>query len=558
MKTIHSHHNLGLILSACSLMVAILVFTINSNAQSDNKGRLMQMVQDDPATIEAIAGADIQIQRHTLQISKTPEVFDKMAELQKRSQQQFRNIIQDYDRTEQEAFYDLARYPNLISELVRDRKPSTAETNRIASSYPDDIRETAVKYSRNNFDVLVRIDRLNNSIDRSFQEYLEPYSTRTRESVNVLLSHPEIVSALVEDMSFTALLGEVYSEDPEWVINRLSRISVELAQQNREDLEAYKNQIQNDPEAYNELLEASDRYARETNNNRRYGVNSDPIVEVRVINSYPYWFGYPYWYSSPIWRPYPTYYHTGFYRNKFGNVTFTGLPSFHFIHWQTHYHPSLFPHLSYNYYNYYHNYYSNHPQRLNRPVSYHGFYRSIEANIVNNPKVNNSSLERIDQKRGNNIVRQPNTSMSNSSRRENTYPARQGGSSYSRPGSETREMVNRRGNETITNRNNEQKSSGNINNRSASRNNSNPVRVNSSNSTTRRTDSTEPRVNRSSERRQPSASSPVRTERSSRTEQAPTRTTTREKAAEVKSAPVRSSEPSASPEQKVKNISGRR
>ena len=557
MKTNNSQTILGLISSACMLVAAIIAFSFNSNAQADNKGRLLQMVQDDPTTIETIASADDKVIRHILQISRTPEVFDKMSELQKRSQQQFRNIIQDYDRTEQEAFYDLARYPNLITELVRDGKPSTAQANKISSNYPDDIRETAEKYSRNYFDVLVRIDRLNNAIDRSFQEYLEPYNERTRESVNLLLSHPEIVTALVEDMTFTSLLGEVYSEDPEWVINRLNRISGELAEQKREDLEAYKNQIQNDPEAYNELLEASDRYARETNNSRRYDNNSDPIVEVRLINSYPFWFGYPYWYSSPIWRPYPTYYHTGFYRNRLGNIVFTGLPSYNFIHWHTHYHPALFPHLSYNYYNYYHNYYSNHPQRMNRPVSYHGFYRSIEANVVNNPRVNNSSLERIDHQRGNKIVRQPNTSMSKSTRRENTYPATQRGNSYSRPGSETRGILNQRRNETITNRNNDQKSSGEINFRGTNRNSSGTERVNRSTSTTRRTDSTEPRVNRSSER-QPSASSPVRTERSSRTEQTPKRAATREKAAEVKSAPVRSSEASPSPEKKDKSSSGRR
>ena len=557
MKTNNLHDILGLILSASAITAAVLLSSFNSNAQTDNKGSLLQMVQDDPSTIETIAGADDKIQHHILQISKTPEVLDKMAELQKRSQQQFRNIIQDYDRTEQEAFYDLARYPNLITELVRNGRPSTAEAIRISSNYPVDIRETAIRYSRSYFDVLVRIDRLNNAIDRSFQTYLEPYNERTRESVNMLLSHPEIVSTLVEDMSFTSLLGEVYSEDPEWVINRLNRISVELAEQNREDLEAYKNQIQNDPEAYNELLEASDRYARETNNSRRYDGNSDPIVEIRLINSYPYWFGYPYWYSSPIWRPYPTYYHTGFYRNRYGNITFTGLPSFNFIHWHTHYHPGLFPHLSYNYYNYYHNYYSNHPQRENRPVSYHGFYKSIEANVVNNPRVNNSSLERIDHQRGNNIVRQPNTSMSNSTRRENPYPVTQRGNSYSRPGSETRGILNRQGTETITNRNNEQKSSVNINNRGANSNNSDSERVNSSSSTTRRTNSSEPRVSRSSER-QPSASSPVRTERSSRTEQTPTRAVTREKAREEKSAPVRTSEPSATPEKKDKSSSGRR
>ena len=557
MKTHISQNIFGLLLFAGSMSVAITTTSLKCNAQTDNKDRLLQMIQDDPATIEAIAGTDDKVIRHTLQIARTPEVFDKMAESQKRSQQQFRNIIQDYDRTDQEAFYDLARYPNLITELVRNGRPSTEEARRIASNFPDDIHETAVKCSRTYFDVLVRIDRLNDAIDQSFQQYLEPYNPKTRESVNVLLSHPEIVTALVEDMAFTSLLGEVYGEDPEWVVNRLNRISSELAQQNREDLDNYKTQIQNDPEAYNELLEASDRYARETNDHRQYDGLSEPIVEVRMINSYPFWFGYPYWYSSPIWRPYPTYYHTGFFRNRFGNVIFTGLPSLAFIQWHTHYHPNLFPHLSYNYYNYYNRYYSNSLHGMGHRIANHGFYKSIEANVMNNPRVNNSSMQRIDQQRGNNIIRQPNTSMSNSSRRGIPFTIRQSGNNYSRPVSVWRGTQNRQGYETNTTRNYQQKSAGTINNGGDNRANSNRSRTNSDPSTNQRSNSTEQRQNRSMER-QPSVSSPSGSERPSRAAQAPTRAAAREKARAEKSAPVQNSKSSTTTEKKDKSKSGRR
>ena len=550
MKTHISHNIFGLLLFACSMSVAMTTTSLKCNAQTDNKDRLLQMIQDDPATVETIAGTDDKVIRHTLQIARTPEVFEKMAELQKRSQQQFRNIIQDYDRTEQEAFYDLARYPNLITELVRNGRPSTEDARRIALNYPDDIRETAEKYARSYSDVLVRIDRLNDAIDQSFQQYLEPYNPKTRESVNVLLSHPEIISALVEDMQFTSLLGQVYGEDPEWVINRLDRISSELAQQNKEDVDNYRTQIQNDPEAYNELLEASDRYARETNDHRRFDNSSDPIVELNVINSYPYWFGYPYWYSSPIWRPYPTYYHTGFYRNRFGRVVFTGLPSLAFIQWHTHYHPNLFPHLSYNYYNYYNRYYSNRPQGIGHPIANHGFYKSIEANVMNNPRINNSSMQRIDQQRGNNIIRQPNTSMSNSSRRGIPFTIRQSGNTYSRPGSESRGIFNRRGNESINYRNNQQKSAGIINNNGNSQMNSNRSGAYTNPSTNQRSNATEPRANRSGQR-QPSTTSPAVTER-------PSRAAMREKARAEKSAPVQSSKSPAPTEKKDKGKSGRR
>ena len=463
MKTSKYQNLIRINLLTWIILAITLGLSIQGHAQSGSKNTLLQMIDEDRTTIDAIAGYDEKVQSHILQVAQTPEVLNKIEELQKRSQNQFRAIIDNYDRDAQAAFYDLARYPSLITDLVRDGRPSSSEINRIVSNYPDDIHATTKKYARSYFDVLLRINRLNSEIDRAFQLYLEPYNPQTRESVNALLAYPEIVSVLVEDRDFTTLLGAVYSRDPAWVVRRLDRISHELAQQNSEDLEVYKNQIQNDPEAYNEMLDASERFARENNEGRYLDRSSDPIVEVRVINSYPYWFGYPYWYSDAYWRPRPFYYHTGFYRNNYGNIIFVGLPSYHFMHWQTYNHPTLFPHLSYNYYSYYENHYMNRYRDSNRPIPHNGFYRSIEANVINNPRVNNSTLERIDHQRGNNIVRQPNTIESGSTRRGNSGSGitRQRETSNSRQGTGTSGAVNRRG----TDRNSSGTSGGTVNRR---------------------------------------------------------------------------------------------
>lgn len=460
------------------IFLAILMgLSIHGKAQSENQNALLQMIDDDRTTVDAIAGYDENVQRDILQVAQTPEVLNRIEELQNRSKNQFRAIIDDYDRDAQSAFYEMARYPNLISDLVRNGKPSNSEVSRIVSDYPSDIHETAKNYARRYFEVLLRIDQLNSEIDNAFQSYLKPYDRETSESVNTLLAYPEIVSILVEDKDFTALLGTVYYEDPKWIEGNLNRISQELAEQNKEDLDAFKSQIQNDPEAYNEMLDASEKFAKE-NNEVRYASSSAPIVEVSVVNSYPYWFGYPYWYSDPYWRPRPFYYHTGFYRNNYGNVVFVGLPSYHFIHWQTYNHPTLFPHLSYNYYSYYQNHYVNRYRDSHRPVSHHTFYRSIESNVINNPRVNNSNLERIDHQRGNNIVRRPNSIEAGSARRGNSGTTRQGEYSNARQGAGTSGTVNRRGNESINRAANGQRSSerpaGTVNRREY--NTVNPVR----------------------------------------------------------------------------------
>jgi len=423
----------------------ILVLSLRSNAQSESQNILLQMIGDDRTTVDAIAGCDKKIQSHILQVAQTPELLNKIEELQRRSQNQFKAIIESYDRDAQSAFYDIARYPNLITDLVSNGKPSVSEVDKIVLNYPLDVRETTIKYAQRYFDVLLSIERLNNEIDRAFKYSLEPYDPQTRESVNVLLGYPEIVSTLVDDKVFTKLLGEIYHDDPEWVERSLYLISQELAEHNKDDLEAYKNQIQNDPEAYNEMLDASEKFSRENNEVRYLDNSNNPNVEVEVINSYPYWFGYPYWYSYPYWRPRPLYYHTGFYRNHLGNIVFVGLPSGFFLHWQSYYHPTMYPHLSYNYYSYYENHYMKRYQESPRTFPHHGFYRSIEANVINNPRVNNSRLERIDHQRGNNIVRQPNTMESGFTGRGSSINTRQREISGSRQGSATSGAVNRWG-----------------------------------------------------------------------------------------------------------------
>ncbi len=457
MKASERHRKIRYNILPLLFLAITMSISIHGKAQSENKNKLLQMIAEDRTTVDAIAGYDEKIQRHILQVAQTPEALNKIEELQKRSQTQFRAIINDYDRDAQAAFYDMARYPNLITDIVSKEKPSASEVTRIASNYPEEIRATTIKYARMHFDVLLRIDQLNSEIDRAFQSYLEPYNSQTRESVNALLAYPEIVSALVEDKDFIVLLGSVYSEDPDWVMGNLSKISQELAEQNKEDLEAYKTQIQNDPEAYNEMLAAAEKFAKE-NNEVRYESSSEPVVEVRVVNSYPYWFGYPYWYSYPYWRPRPFYYHTGFYRNHYGNIVFIGLPSFHFIHWQTYYHPTLYPHLSYNYYRYYENHYVNRYRDLHRPVPHNGFYRSIRSNVINNPRVNNSNLERIAHQRGSTIVHRPNTRESLSTRRANPGVTRQHDYSNSRQGAGRIGAVNPRGNGSINNSENRQRS----------------------------------------------------------------------------------------------------
>ncbi len=389
------------------------------------------MIDDNRTTIEVIAGCDVKLRPHILLLCESPELLTKIEELQQRSQNQFKLIIERYGRDAQAAFYEMARYPSLISELVATGRPSNTDIERIIEKYPQDIRAITQKNAVAYYEVLLQIERLNTEIDRAFKYELEKYPTQTAESVNMLLGYPEVISALVDDKPFTQLLGEVYREDAQWVNGQITEVAQQLAAQNKDDLEAYKNQIQKDPQAYNEMLDASDKFSRENNEVRYLENSTDPIIETRVVNCYPYWFGYPYWYADPYWRPRPLYYHTGLYRNNGGSVSIVGLPSGFFLNWHSAYHPKLYPHLSYHYYNFYENHYMKRFREAPHAFPHHGFYRSIEKNVINNPRVNNRSLHKIDRQHGTNIVHRPNLNESqgrrsgatdfNSSRRKSEH-----------------------------------------------------------------------------------------------------------------------------------------
>jgi hypothetical protein len=197
MKPNRSEKKYKLWLLSAAIITACMFTGFSGKAQRDDKAALTRMIEEDRTTIDAIAGCDDKVQDNILLLSQTPEVLDIIQDLQKKSEKRFRDIIQPYDRDGQAALYEFARYPNLITELVSNGKPSNSDVSRIVAKYPEDIHNTATKYARDYYEALRQIDQLNNEIDKDFQTNLAIYDEPTRASVNILLKYPEIVSTLV-------------------------------------------------------------------------------------------------------------------------------------------------------------------------------------------------------------------------------------------------------------------------------------------------------------------------------------------------------------------------
>ncbi|MCU4156033.1 DUF3300 domain-containing protein [Carboxylicivirga sp. A043] len=383
------------VISTRFLFVLILqVVVVSSMAQTDLI-KLKQVIEEDSTLLNGLAGYDAPVRNDILIVAQHPEVLNRLKDQQEAAQQSFQNIIGDYDRDTQFGIYELSRYPDLIKELTIQGKLKKKEIENIILSYPEDIHEAALKYGRKCYKALASIEHLNEKNQKGFDDLISKYDTDFQASIKRLIDTPEVLSTMAENIEFTRLAGSVYKQYPEDVDAKLEVLHNQIKAQKEQELADYQEELKEDPEAYQEMLNAAEQFAAEEMSNKSI---TDPVtkeVEVVHVNHYSYWYGYPYWYSYPYWRPYPWYYHTGFYYGPRG-VVFIGMPSYWYVGWHHRYYPNRYPHLTYHYYR--HSY--------RHPHSYYNFNRTVNVNIKNNMNIDRSNLARIDNNRGKIIPRQ--------------------------------------------------------------------------------------------------------------------------------------------------------
>ncbi len=374
------------------LMLHLLAF--NSVAQTD-RNQLRKVIKEDSSLLNGLAGYDETIRKDILTVAQEVQVVTKLKEMQEDAQNSFQHIIKDFDRDTQFGIYELSRYPDLLKELTIEGKLKKRDIENIILSYPQDIHEAALKYGRKRYKALAAIDQLNEKNQQGFETLIGKYDDDFQRSIRRLLDTPEVLSTMAENYEFTRLAGSVYKQYPEEMNAKLEVLHNQIKAQKEQELADYQEKLKEDPEAYQEMLDAAEQFASEEMTNKSI---TDPVtkeVEVVHVNHYSYWYGYPYWYSYPYWRPYPWYYHTGFYYGPRG-VVFIGMPSYWYVGWHHRYYPNRYPHLTYHYYRHSHRH----------PRSYYNFNRTVNVNINNNINIDRGNLARIDNNRGKIIPKQ--------------------------------------------------------------------------------------------------------------------------------------------------------
>ncbi|MBK9338387.1 MAG: hypothetical protein IPM98_18330 [Lewinellaceae bacterium] len=337
------------------IFIVILLLGIISAAYSQtDKALLRDLARENQKSIEALALYPEDARLAILEAAKYPEVLIKMQSIREKTSAAFRTLIEDYPRNTQAIFYDLTRYPGLVADLAA-RQGNRDALRQTLDVLPGDKQSEALGVVERQAGTMSKINDLNRTAQGAYDNLIAGYPAPAQQAFRTLLGLPEVVDILNEDLRFTILVGDVYREDPAWAIRKMDSLNLAVARTHAAEQEEWKKNIENDPQAQQELQAAANEYATEYGyTDEIYDIVNDDLyaapgsAPTRVVYqyqyAYPYWFGYPWWSPQPWWRPYPYWWYWGFYPYQ-STIVIIHMPSYHFMHWYF-YHP--YHHHHYN------------------------------------------------------------------------------------------------------------------------------------------------------------------------------------------------------------------
>jgi hypothetical protein len=349
-----------------ALLCSAIILALGQSFAQTDKALLRELAQENTSSIEALVLYPEDARLAILETAKYPEVLIKMQGIRDKTGAAFRAQLENLPRSSQEILYDLSRYPGLIAELVA-HKNDRMELFEVLKQIPENDQVEALAVVESEMNSLIEINALNQAAQGAFDELITRYPAPAQAAFRTLLGLPEVLDILNEDLRFTILVGDVYTDDPAWVIQKMDSLSLVVAREHAEELENWKKNLENDPQARQELQAATQEYADEYGyTDEVYDIVNDDLyaednvapqtvyVERYYFYNYPYWFGYPWWQPQPCWRPYPDWWYWGFYPYR-NTVVIVHLPSFHFINWYFYhpYHHHAYNHLSTHFVNHY-------------------------------------------------------------------------------------------------------------------------------------------------------------------------------------------------------------
>lgn len=329
------------------------------------------LTAEEREAIDAIALYPVEVRAAILEAAGYPDVLVRLEAMQGKTQADFERLIEPFMREDQEAIWNLTRYPGLLTSIAKSNATDEQSLRALMEDYPEEIHQDAIRLGKGQPDLIREIDRMQEEAGKAMDVLLQESGMGDTgyRAFNTLLDNPEVMSILLDNMRMTVLIGSMYSRNPKAVEDELASRQLELAKQQASEIQSWKDSLAANPQAAEEFQLAAENYAadhgyEETLYQQEYA--RPRVIERHVWRPYRWWFGYPTWYTRPYWRPYPWWYHWGYYYGPGGEMMVFGTPSWYFGWWHFRYHRNHF-------------YYSNFSSHC---VSFYNRHRNSSSGIV--------------------------------------------------------------------------------------------------------------------------------------------------------------------------------
>lgn len=279
---------------SCMVLAAVLLAHPGAGVAAEHGGR-----GEEHAIRQTLGQYPEEVREAVCAVAVHPELLVRLGRIQQQSSGDFAELLEPYGRKDQEALWDLARFPGLVEALADIDYRDDEQLNEVLDQYPAQIGPVARKWARRDARLLADIAALNEQAARSSETLFSAYPSQAQVQARLLLQYPELVELLAKDLDQVVLLGDAYRHDPQRVREQLAQLPQggRRVVGRRPDRPAYRDEDASEMEhgrRYDYDLNGLDEPEAETQVEVVYHRSYDDYP-------YPYWFGYPRWHGPAGW-----------------------------------------------------------------------------------------------------------------------------------------------------------------------------------------------------------------------------------------------------------------
>jgi len=151
-----------------------------------------------------------------------------------------------------------------VSEKFASMRKAAKSSFNGVLLYPEDIRNALLELSQYP-DLITLLANKKYLTQEELDKFLKAQPQEAKDAVEKLKDYPEIIDILSQHIAVSTILGEVYKDKKETTSQVISRLSKSVEVEQKESVDAWTQQLQQDPERVKQLQDAAEAYAKANN-----------------------------------------------------------------------------------------------------------------------------------------------------------------------------------------------------------------------------------------------------------------------------------------------------